>query len=85
MVWFDAYVTNVDRTPRNTNLLVWHRREQLPEYARFAHTAAERAKDGVSRDDIVWLVDGMKKHYRTIVDRGVADAAELLAKSARSR
>ena len=25
IVWFDAYVTNVDRTPRNTNLLVWHR------------------------------------------------------------
>jgi hypothetical protein len=25
IVWFDAYVTNVDRTPRNTNLLLWHR------------------------------------------------------------
>jgi len=25
VVWFDAFVTNVDRTPRNTNLLVWHR------------------------------------------------------------
>ena len=24
IVWFDAYVTNVDRTPRNTNLLIWH-------------------------------------------------------------
>jgi hypothetical protein len=23
IVWFDAYVTNVDRTARNTNLLVW--------------------------------------------------------------
>ena len=23
IVWFDAYVTNVDRTPRNVNLLVW--------------------------------------------------------------
>jgi HipA-like protein len=26
IVWFDAYVTNVDRTARNTNLLVWHKR-----------------------------------------------------------
>src|SRR5579875_3213779 len=26
LVWFDAYVLNVDRTPRNANLLVWHRR-----------------------------------------------------------
>jgi len=23
IVWFDAYVTNVDRTPRNVNLLIW--------------------------------------------------------------
>lgn len=26
IVWFDALVTNVDRTIKNTNLLVWHRR-----------------------------------------------------------
>jgi hypothetical protein len=25
IVWFDAFVANVDRTPRNTNLLTWHR------------------------------------------------------------
>ncbi len=25
VVWFDALVTNVDRTPRNPNLLRWHR------------------------------------------------------------
>jgi len=24
-VWFDAFVANVDRTPRNANLLYWHR------------------------------------------------------------
>jgi hypothetical protein len=24
IVWFDAYVTNVDRTDRNVNLLLWH-------------------------------------------------------------
>src|SRR6476661_8929179 len=26
VVWFDAYTTNVDRTPRNPNLLFWHRK-----------------------------------------------------------
>ncbi|HVT96557.1 MAG TPA: HipA family kinase [Acidobacteriaceae bacterium] len=26
LVWFDAFVLNVDRTPRNANLLVWHRK-----------------------------------------------------------
>lgn len=25
IVWFDAFVTNIDRTPRNANLLLWHR------------------------------------------------------------
>lgn len=25
IVWLDAYTTNIDRTPRNTNLLVWHK------------------------------------------------------------
>lgn len=24
IVWFDAFVTNPDRTPRNANMLVWH-------------------------------------------------------------
>ncbi len=26
IVWFDAYITNIDRTARNTNLLLWHDR-----------------------------------------------------------
>lgn len=26
IVWFDAFITNVDRTPRNPNLLLWHRK-----------------------------------------------------------
>lgn len=26
IVWFDAYVTNIDRTARNANMLVWHRK-----------------------------------------------------------
>ena len=25
VVWLDAYVANVDRSPRNTNLLIWHK------------------------------------------------------------
>jgi len=32
VVWFDAYVTNVDRTPRNTNMLMWHRRLWLIDH-----------------------------------------------------
>jgi hypothetical protein len=32
IVWFDAFTTNVDRTPRNPNLLVWHRRTWLIDH-----------------------------------------------------
>jgi hypothetical protein len=51
VVWFDAYVTNVDRTPRNTNILVWHRRLWLIDHGAalyFHHTwnnYLERSRD----------------------------------------
>src|SRR4051794_23058379 len=32
VVWFDAFVTNPDRTVRNTNLLVWHKRTWLIDH-----------------------------------------------------
>ncbi len=41
VVWFDAYVTNVDRTPRNPNLLLWHRKLWLIDHGAalyFHHT-----------------------------------------------
>jgi hypothetical protein len=39
IVWFDALVTNIDRTPRNPNLLVWHGRLWLIDHgaALYAH------------------------------------------------
>jgi hypothetical protein len=32
IVWFDAYVSNVDRTARNTNMLMWHRTPWLIDH-----------------------------------------------------
>ncbi len=32
VVWLDALTTNVDRTPRNPNLIVWHRRLHLIDH-----------------------------------------------------
>jgi hypothetical protein len=32
IVWFDAFVTNVDRTAKNTNMLVWHGRLWLIDH-----------------------------------------------------
>lgn len=32
IVWHDAFTTNIDRTPRNANLLVWHQRLWLIDH-----------------------------------------------------
>jgi len=51
IVWFDAYVTNIDRTARNTNMLMWHRRLWLIDHGvalYFHHTWAnyrDRSRD----------------------------------------
>jgi len=55
IVWFDAYVTNVDRTPRNANLLMWHRRLWLIDHgaALFFHHSwtdmDQRSRDPFAR------------------------------------
>src|SRR3712207_7291994 len=43
VVWLDALMLNVDRTPRNPNLLVWHRRLWLID-----HGAALYVQHGTS-------------------------------------
>jgi len=51
VVWLDAYLANVDRTPRNTNMLMWHRRLWLIDHGAalyFHHSwssAFERSRD----------------------------------------
>ncbi|HVO73550.1 MAG TPA: HipA family kinase [Ignavibacteriaceae bacterium] len=32
IVWFDAFISNIDRTIRNTNMLLWHRRFYLIDH-----------------------------------------------------
>jgi hypothetical protein len=32
VVWFDALVTNIDRTPRNPNLITWHKKTWLIDH-----------------------------------------------------
>ncbi|RZU41526.1 HipA family kinase [Edaphobacter modestus] len=49
-VWFDAFVMNVDRTPRNANLLCWHRELYFIDHGAALyvhhdwHTILERAE-----------------------------------------
>src|SRR5215467_1227815 len=54
IVWFDAYVSNVDRTARNANLLVWHRQLRLIDHGAalyFQHSweGTDRSQDPFPR------------------------------------
>jgi hypothetical protein len=55
IVWFDAFTTNVDRTAKNVNLLVWHRRLRLIDHgaALYMHHdwehALQRSRDPFER------------------------------------
>lgn len=51
IVWFDALVTNVDRTARNTNMLIWHRQLYLIDHgaALYFHHDWVNAADAAGR------------------------------------
>jgi hypothetical protein len=51
IVWFDCLVMNVDRTPRNTNMLVWHKKLWLIDHGAslYFHHAWQNAENQASR------------------------------------
>jgi hypothetical protein len=51
IVWFDAFVTNVDRTARNTNMLMWHRNLHLIDHGAslYFHHAWDQDLGGVAQ------------------------------------
>ena len=60
IVWFDAYVTNVDRSPRNANMLMWHRRLWLIDHGAslyFHHAPAWEEGRDRSRDAFPLIAD----------------------------
>jgi hypothetical protein len=56
----------------------WHRYEQLPDYAAFLAQTRARLDQPLTREDVLWFVDGVKARYATIVARASDDAAALL-------
>ncbi len=58
IVWLDAYVSNVDRTPRNANMMTWHRKLWLIDHgaALYFHHGWDDAA-GRSRKPFVQVKD----------------------------
>lgn len=72
IVWFDAYVSNVDRTPRNTNILMWHRRLWLIDHGAtlyFHHTPGWQLDPGRLRDPFQMIRSHVLLEHATRLER----------------
>src|SRR5438132_10407682 len=77
IVWFDAYVTNVDRTPRNTNMLFWHKRLMLIDHGSslyFHHSTGDYLSRSRSRFALI------KEHVLLPAASALEEADALLKK-----
>jgi hypothetical protein len=79
VVWFDTLVTNVDRTHRNPNLLVWHGRIWLIDHgAAFFRQHGERSLPQTAHDGVPMLAE----HVLLSLAGPIRDADERLASRA---
>lgn len=70
IVWLDAYVTNVDRTPRNANMLMWHRKLWLIDHGAalyFHHSWTNR--DQRVRDPFALIKEHILLPFATSIDK----------------
>jgi hypothetical protein len=70
IVWFDAYVTNVDRTPRNTNMLMWHRNPWLIDHGAtlyFHHSPGWNEDSTRSRSEFPGIKDHVLLGHATMI------------------
>jgi hypothetical protein len=56
----------------------WHRKNELPKYARLAHEASRRFADGLSREDVVWGYDSLREQARESLRKAGQLAAPLV-------
>jgi hypothetical protein len=78
IVWFDAYVTNVDRSARNTNMLMWHRQLWLIDHGAtlYFHHAPDWAAHPERARDPFGLI---KQHVLLTRANGLAAADAAMA------
>ena len=83
IVWFDAFVTNLDRTPRNTNMLVWHGKLRLIDHgaALYFHHDWREAMSRAQRP-FVLIKDHVLLPYASDISTIDADMAGRLGGSA---
>jgi len=78
IIWFDAYISNVDRTARNPNMLIWHRKLWLIDHgaALYFHHASGWDTDAARPRDSFALI---KQHVLLHKANGLRDVDEAMA------
>jgi hypothetical protein len=80
IVWFDALVCNVDRTARNVNMLMWHRRLWLIDHGAalyFQHAWTNR--DQPAMKPLPWIVDHVLLKFASMLEEIDAELAARLS------
>jgi hypothetical protein len=81
IVWLDAYLTNVDRTARNTNMLLWHRRLWLIDHGAtlyFHHTPGWETAPSRAREPFALLKNHVLLRSATLLDEVDAKMSAVL-------
>jgi len=56
----------------------WHRRSEVPAYARLMRSASERAARGITTEDVAWGLESVRSRYRKFASKAAEDAAPVL-------
>lgn len=81
VVWFDAFVSNVDRSPRNTNMLMWHRKPWLIDHGAtlyFHHTPGWERDAGRAKAAFPLIKDHVLLPRASALEAADAEIAALL-------
>ena len=78
IVWFDAYCSNVDRTARNANMLMWHRELWLIDHGAALYFHHGGGADNRSRDPFPRIRDHVLLRAATAIAEVDAELAARL-------
>src|SRR5580704_17970538 len=79
IVWFDAFVCNVDRTARNVNMLMWHRRLWLIDHGAalyFHHAWNQRGAHALT--PFALIKDHVLLRFASLLEQADAEMGERI-------
>ncbi len=78
--WFDLHGDQADLMRAGIeDFHAWHRREELPAYARLFDEAADRVARGLTREDVQWAIEGVRARYRVMAEQAVEEITPVAA------